>query len=118
MTVKECYEAIGADYAGVLRRLANEDRVERFLLKFPKDGSYEELVRAMDSKDYQAAFRAVHTLKGICLNLSLTTLAESSSNLTEALRDGVWSEEAMPLYEKVKADYDDTIRTIQTLVQV
>lgn len=35
MTVKDCYEAIGADYQEVLRRLANEERVKRFLLKFP-----------------------------------------------------------------------------------
>ena len=38
MTVKECYEAIGADYEEVLRRLANEERVARFLLKFPGGG--------------------------------------------------------------------------------
>ena len=85
MTVKECYEAIGADYEEVLRRLANEERVKRFLLK------------------------------GICLNLSITRLAESSSALTESLRAGGWSEEAGPLFERVKDDYGQTVQAIQML---
>ena len=67
MTVKECYEAIGADYEEVLRRLANEERVARFLLKFPGDESFAGLVKAVEESDYEAAFRAAHTLKGICL---------------------------------------------------
>lgn len=117
MTIKECYEAMGADYAGVLRRLANEDRVKRFLLKFPADGSYRELVEAVETEDYQAAFRAVHTLKGICLNLSLTALAESSSELTEELRSGSWSAAAAPLFEMVKNDYSRTIAVIQMMTE-
>lgn len=38
-------------------------------------------------KDYQAAFRAAHTLKGICLNLELLPLSEISVNLTDILRN-------------------------------
>ena len=57
MTVKECYEAIGADYEEVLRRLANEERVARFLLKFPGDESFAGLVKAVEESDYEAAFR-------------------------------------------------------------
>ena len=30
MTVKECYEQIGSDYAGVLKRLGSEALVKRF----------------------------------------------------------------------------------------
>ena len=44
MTVRECYEAMGADYEEVLRRLANEERVARFLLKFSSDESFAGLV--------------------------------------------------------------------------
>ena len=51
MTVKECYEAIGADYEEVLRRLANEERVARFLLKFPGDESFAGLVKAVEESD-------------------------------------------------------------------
>ena len=58
MTVKDCYEAIGADYQEVLRRLANEERVKRFLLKFPGDDSFSGLVKAVEEGDYETAFRA------------------------------------------------------------
>ena len=109
MTVRECYEEMGADYEEVLRRLANEERVARFLLKFSSDESFDE------ESDYEVAFRAAHTLKGICLNLSITRLAESSSALTESLRAGGWSEEAGPLFERVKDDYSQTIQAIQRL---
>ena len=115
MTVRECYEEMGADYEEVLRRLANEERVARFLLKFSSDESFDGLVKAVEESDYEVAFRAAHTLKGICLNLSITRLAESSSALTESLRAGGWSEEAGPLFERVKDDYSQTIQEIKKL---
>ena len=115
MTVRECYEEMGADYNEVLRRLANEERVERFLRKFPEDKSYLEFIQAMKENDYSAAFRAIHTLKGICLNLSITQLAESSSALTEALRDGEWKDEIAPLLERVRNDYNKTIQAVEML---
>ena len=115
MTVKDCYEAIGADYQEVLRRLANEERVKRFLLKFPGDDSFYGLVKAVEEGDYETAFRAVHTLKGICLNLSITRLAASSSALTESLRSGGWSEEAGRLFEQVKEEYAQTVQEIKKL---
>ena len=51
MTVKECYEQIGSDYAGVLKRLGSEALVKRFALKFLKDPSYQELKDALIKKD-------------------------------------------------------------------
>lgn len=86
MTVKECYEQIGSDYAGVLRRLGSEALVRRFALKFLKDPSYQELKDALIRKDGETAFRAAHTLKGVCLNLGFDRLYESSAALTELLR--------------------------------
>lgn len=86
MTVKECYEQIGSDYAGVLRRLGSEALVKRFALKFLKDPSYQELKDALIRKDGETAFRAAHTLKGVCLNLGFDRLYESSAALTELLR--------------------------------
>ena len=38
------------------------------------------------SADAKTAFRAVHTLKGVALNLGLTALAGVCSEMTEALR--------------------------------
>ena len=55
MTVKECYEQIGSDYAGVLKRLGSEALVKRFALKFLKDPSYQELKDALIKKDGETA---------------------------------------------------------------
>ena len=82
MTVKECYEQIGSDYAGVLKRLGSEALVKRFALKFLKDPSYQELKDALIKKDGETAFRAAHTLKGV----GFDRLYESSAALTEHLR--------------------------------
>lgn len=89
MTLKECYSKMGGDYEAVLGRLRSEDRVRRFALKFLDDSSFTTLERSMQEQDYMEAFRAAHTIKGICQNLSFTRLGDSSHELTEALRDGV-----------------------------
>ena len=42
MTVKECYEQMGADYEGVLGRLRSEVLIKKFAKKFLDDGSFPE----------------------------------------------------------------------------
>ena len=114
MTLQECYAALGGNYKDVLSRLQMEKLVSKFVLKFLSDGSYDLLCRSLESGDYGEAFRAAHTIKGVCQNLSFTKLYASSNKLTEALRSG-WSEEAGPLVEEVKKDYQQTIGAIQEL---
>ena len=114
MTLQECYAALEGDYAGVTSRLPTERMVQKFVLKFLNDGSYDLLLRSMETEDYAEAFRAAHTIKGVCQNLSFTKLYTSSHALTEALRSG-WSPEAGKLLPQVKADYEQTAEAIRTL---
>ena len=116
MTLQECYAALEGDYAGVTSRLPTERMVQKFVLKFLNDGSYDLLLRSMETEDYAEAFRAAHTIKGICQNLSFTRLYESSSQLSEALRSG-WTPEADTLIEQVKADYQVTVDALRALEQ-
>ena len=83
MNIRECYDTIGADFEDVL---GSESLIQRFALKFIDDGSYNELTEALAEKNAERAFRAAHTLKGICLNLGLKNLYTVSSELTEKLR--------------------------------
>ena len=69
MTVKECYEQMGADYEDVLGRLRNEALIRKFAKKFLEDGSFQMLKDGLAKKDGEMAFRAAHTLKGVCQNL-------------------------------------------------
>ncbi|MCI9407532.1 MAG: Hpt domain-containing protein [Clostridia bacterium] len=116
MTVKECYEVMKGDYDDVMSRLRSDDRVKKFLLKVLDDPSFSQLCDAMAAKNADEAFRAAHTLKGVSKNLSLTGLAYSTSNLTEALRGKTeLTDDIDPLFKKVKKDYALTMACIQML---
>ena len=101
MTLQEFYTAINGDYQDVIGRLRSEKLVRKFVLKFLNDGSYDLLCQSLEEQNYEDAFRAAHTIKGVCQNLGFSKLLDSSSKLTEALRSG-WSEEAGGLVEQVK----------------
>ena len=112
MSLTECYIALGGSYEEVLSRLSSERLVNKFVLKFLTAPSYDLLVRSMESKDWPEAFRAAHTIKGVCQNLSIDKLQASSSRLCESLRNG-YSPEADALAEEVRTDYGQTVAAIE-----
>lgn len=114
MTLQECYLEIGGDYEGVTARLMNERIVQKFLLKFLDDASYDTLLQSLEAENEEEAFRAAHTLKGICQNLGITRLGDSSSRLTEALRHRN-SQEYPELLALVKNDYHQTVSAVRVL---
>lgn len=81
-------EENGADVAGTLRRfMGNEAIYRKFLGKFCADPNYEDLVRNLEQKNYEEAFKCAHTLKGVAANLGLNPLCRAVSDLTEELRN-------------------------------
>lgn len=88
MTLQECYEKMQANYPDLCRRMGSPALAERFSVKFLKDTSYFALNEALEKKDWESAFRAAHTLKGVAANLSLTKVTEAASDITEDLRGG------------------------------
>ena len=112
MTLQECYAAMGGNYEEVVGRLRSERLIQKFVLKFVDDGSYQLLVDSMAAKNYEDAFRAAHTIKGVCQNLSFTRLYEVSNRLNEALRGGP-TPEAPGLVEEVKSEYEQTVSAIR-----
>ena len=118
MTIQECYQQLGGDYAQVATRLPSVSLVTRFIGKFLDDGSYAELRRAMAEGRRADAFRAAHTLKGVCANLRFTMLKDSASALTGLLRpdsDNIPAD-AMPALDKVTADYQATVGAIRAYI--
>ena len=109
MTVRECYEKIGSDFDKVLERMGSEALVKRFAIKFLEDKSFEELTESLKEKDGECAFRAAHTLKGVCANLY-----EADSELTEKLR-GRQTEGSEELYQKVAEVYETTVTVLKEL---
>ncbi len=112
MTLQECYAAIGGDYEDVAARLRSDRLVQKFLLRFLDDQSYALFCTSMEEKNYEEAFRAAHTIKGICQNLSFTRLLESSSGMSEALRHG-WTPKADELIRQLAEDYQLTVDGIR-----
>ena len=116
MTLKECYDALGGDYEEAIGRLRSERLVQKFVLKFLSDGSYDLLNSSFEKEDWGEAFRAAHTIKGVCQNLSFVALGDSSSELCEALRGG-HTPEADSLAERMRGDYQRTIQAIQAFLE-
>ena len=114
MTVQECYEKMGEDYQEILSRFGSEAMVKRFAVKFLNDTSFANLKQALQDKDVNEAFRAAHTLKGVCLNLGFDNLYKVSSDITEILRVGklTGTKEA---FENVKEQYNITVNAIKAI---
>lgn len=114
MTLQECYAAMGGNYDEVIGRLRSEKLVQKFVLKFLNDGSYQLLLDSLAAGDREEAFRAAHTIKGVCANLGFDVLLASSEALTEALRDGKPPQPGeADLIARVEADYARTRQAIQ-----
>ena len=112
MNLQACYAALGGNYDDVIGRLRTERLVRKFVLKFLDDPSYSTLCSSLEAKDYDEAFRAAHTIKGVCQNLSLTKLQDSSSRLCESLRGG-YTPESEALARETEADYQQTVSAIR-----
>lgn len=110
MTVEKFYEHIGGDYAGTKARLMTDERICRFVNKFPADGSYQLLLDSIAAGNVEEAFRAAHTIKGVAQNLGFTSLYTIAEEVTEILRAGSLDVEAkMP---NLTAQYRLTIDAI------
>ena len=114
MTLTEFYDKAGGNYEEVLCRLMNDALVKKFLIKFLDDESCKNIFDNLEKHDIKEAFRAAHTLKGICQNLGLGTLYKSSCDVTEALRDGK-NDVTDKMLSKLKDDYEMTVSTIESL---
>lgn len=66
--------------------------------------------------DYDEAFRAVHTLKGIYRNLAFSRLYGSSSQMTKALRECDW-EKAADMIPQLSDDYYQIINSVKEYKQ-
>ncbi|MDR1703355.1 MAG: response regulator [Clostridiales bacterium] len=109
----EAVAARGVNVRSGLARLAgNRKAYESILKKFPADKSYDTLMDAMRSKDYEAARKAAHALKGITANLSMDGLSETVYRLEQALKQEAY-DVAGELLTAVKAQYEALVEIIK-----
>ncbi len=109
MDVRDLYTTIGVDFDDVLALLRKEDRVKTYLVQTMEEPAFAELDRAMASREYDSAFRAAHTIKGMGMNLMLEPMTAAAVDLVECLRNGVAPEDedtAAMLYTRLKEQCD------------
>ena len=71
---------------GLSRCVNDEAFYFRMISMAVEDTAFEELDQALAAEDLDAAFAAVHKLKGVLGNLALEPLYRPASELTELLR--------------------------------
>ena len=120
MTIVECYQQLGGNLENAKTRLPSDSLIKRFIIKFLDDSSYSELCDALQKGQRDEAFRAAHTLKGVCANLGFDQLENSASALTELLRpkDIGIPEEAVSMMNEVKHDYEMTVGAIRAYLEL
>ena len=116
MDVDEFYRRTRGSLQKAREYLKDEDTVITFLYMFKKDESFAVLKASMESEEWDAAFRAAHTLKGICANLGFKSLFEVSYEITEALRAGDM-EQAKVMWPGVQACYARVDNALNQLEQ-
>lgn len=114
MDLKEFYARVGGNYDSIMGRLMKEERIKKYVFKFLDDTTFETLCKTMEENDIEEAFRAAHTMKGLCQNLDLLTLFKSSHDMAEALRHGK-ADNADDILEQVKKDYEITFAAIKEI---
>ena len=112
MDLRDCYNSFGGDFDEVLGRLRREQTVRKFVYKFLDDKSFDLFEAAMRDRDYGEALRAVHTLKGICQNLSFDRLYASSSLMTKALKENDFNK-AVDMMPQLSNDYCQIINKVK-----
>lgn len=116
MTVNEFYQKVDGDYTDAINRLQSDVLIQKFLKMLPRDNSMTLLAEAVEKSEAEQAFRAVHTLKGMALNLSLAALAETCSAMTELLRgkDSLPAETGQ-YYDAVRREYERVREALEEL---
>ena len=90
------------------RFMGNENLIEKFMLKFLNDKSFEQLTAELGNQNVEEAFKACHTLKGVSGNLGLDGMRPPVLELTEILRAGSL-DGSDALYTQIKTKYDQLI---------
>lgn len=121
MSVKEFYENIGGNYLDAQTRLFNDDLIKKFVIKFTEHDYLKDLENSISEGDLDKVFFAVHTLKGVSLNLSFEKLSNACIELTEYLRGDNKNTASMSnvvnLYNKISEEYKKVLKFVHQFIE-
>ena len=103
---REIFEVYGADYNSTMARFMGKEAMYlKFLDMLFKDDNLEKLGTALEQQDYEAAFAAAHTLKGVVGNMGLTPLFNAVCAIVESLRKREVPEDYNVLYQIIQTGF-------------
>lgn len=115
--LKQKLKDAGVDLDGALHRfMGNEALYLKFLVKFKDDKNYGSLATSLEEENFEEAFKASHTLKGVSANLGLNSLSEITSTLTELLRGKEASEVDREMVAQQKLLLEDAYQVIIAII--
>ncbi len=113
---KEKFVLAGNDLEALCERTGgDEDLIEQLMQMFLADTSWEEMCSSIEAGECEKAFRAAHSLKGSSGMLGLSGLFEVMKVITDMLRNGDL-DGAETVFEKTKAEYENTVSVIKDFV--
>lgn len=102
MLTIEALKAYGADVDdGLTRCMNNQAFYIKLIGKAVEDPNFKKLEDSISAKDFDSAFEAAHSLKGVLGNLALTPIYKPVFDITELLRAKVDMDYA-PLLNEIK----------------
>lgn len=88
-TLNDKLAQYGIDYMDAMERMDDDaDLYKMLALKYLTNQAYNDLVAALEVKEFDDAYKAAHTLKGVAGNLSFATLFKAAAAMSEALYEG------------------------------
>lgn len=87
MITLDVLKSLGVDTdKGLAMCMGNEALYLKLVNSVPTEKRFDDLAKAIDEGNLDAAFDAAHALKGVLGNLSLTPLYDKTAEITELLR--------------------------------
>ena len=115
MSLEEVSVLLGIDLKKSIDRFAGSRMLyEKYLKKFLEDPSMEEMEAAIVTKDFAKIEQAAHTIKGVCANLGITSLAGFCNDIVQCIRNNngalLYSDESY--FGNCRKEYDRVCRTL------
>ncbi len=99
----------GIDYVDAMDRMGGDEAIyKKLAMKYLNNTNYVDLVAAMEAKNYDDAYEAAHTLKGVSGNLSFTDLFKIAAAISNALYQGEY-QAAEGMMADVKKEHEKVL---------
>jgi len=98
---------------GKRRVMYNVKLYTKLLTKFKDDVNINDLVAFADAQDWDKAQAAVHTIKGLAANLSLTELFNQSLKVETQIKEKNFTPESM---ESLKNCFAETLVHVEKVI--